>query len=81
MTAAAKEIEEFCEFAEQRMRDVPCDLTLDELYAEWRATNPMSVELDKSVAAVQASLRDLEAGESGRPVEEFFAEFRSRNGL
>jgi hypothetical protein len=37
--------------------------------------------LETNALAVQAALRDLDAGEKGRPIEEFVTEFERRNGI
>jgi hypothetical protein len=54
---------------------------LDDLYAEWRALNPIPDHLKKDVLAVKASLRDMDRGIIGKPIDEFEREFRERNGL
>ena len=41
----------------------------------------MDEELKANVLALEASLRDMEAGETGRLLEEFDAEFGARHGL
>lgn len=81
MANVDEEFASFCKFAEFRLHgDVPTD-SLDTLYAEWRASNPSPELLEIDVRAVRAALRDMEAGQIGRPVEEFMADFRQRNGL
>jgi hypothetical protein len=79
--STADDLQSFYQFAEQRVRSVGSDQTLDQLYAEWRASHPLPDELEQNVRAVQASLRDMDAGETGRPIDEFAAEFRQRNGI
>jgi len=81
MAGTATELLSFYQFAEQRLRNSGCDHTLDELFAEWRACNPPPEELEGNVLAVRASLRDMDNGETGRPIEDFAAEFRQRNGI
>ncbi len=81
MAATTDELQSFYQFAEERVRNGGCDQTLDELYVEWRATNLTREELERNVLAVRASLRDMDAGETGRPIEEFAAEFRQRNRI
>jgi hypothetical protein len=81
MVATTQELQSFYQFAEERLGKGACQQTLDDLYGEWRAGNPMPDELDSNVLAVQAALRDLDRGETGRPIEEFAAEFRQRNGI
>jgi hypothetical protein len=81
MATATQELQSFYQFAEQRLRNGGSDLTLDDLFGEWRACNPMTEELQTNVLAVRAALRDLDAGEKGQPIEEFLAEFERRNGI
>jgi hypothetical protein len=49
--------------------------SLDELYDRWREVYPAA----EDGLAVQASLRDMERGETGRSFEEFAADFHKRN--
>jgi hypothetical protein len=81
IAATAQEFQSFCLFAEQRLRDDQAGESLDDLYIEWRSCNPGPEELETNVLAVRAALRDMDAGETGRPIEEFAAEFQRRNGI
>ncbi len=81
MAATTQELQSFYHFAEARLRRGGCEQTLDDLYAEWRACNPTTEELEANVLAVRAALRDMDEGETGRPIEEFADEFRQRNGI
>jgi hypothetical protein len=76
-----QELQSFYQFADERLRNGGSDQTLDELYSEWRACNPTLEELETNVLAVRASLRDMDRGETGMPLEQFAAEFRKRNGI
>ncbi|HEX5471843.1 MAG TPA: hypothetical protein VFW73_08145 [Lacipirellulaceae bacterium] len=81
MSSAVQDLQSFYKFADERLRDHNGEQSLDQLYAEWRAENPTAKELEENVLAVRASLRDIDDGIIGRPVEEFEREFRERNGL
>lgn len=81
MAVAAQEFQNFCLFAEQRLRNDQAGESLDELYIEWRSCNPSPEELETNVLAIRAALRDMDAGETGRPIDEFAAEFQRRNGI
>jgi len=81
MAATSQELQSFYQFAEQRLQNGRCDLSLDDMYGEWRACNPTSDELETNVLAVRAALRDLDAGEKGQPINEFITEFERRNGI
>jgi hypothetical protein len=81
MPTTTAELQSFYQFAEERLRNGGCDQTLDDLYAEWRACNPLPSELDDNVRALRASLRDMDEGQTGRSLDDFAAEFRQRNGI
>jgi hypothetical protein len=81
MAEAAQELQNFYQFADQRLRGHTGEQSLDQLFAEWRSQNPGPKELQDNVLAVRASLRDMDSGINGRPIDEFELEFRQRNGL
>lgn len=64
------------QFARERIDAGSSPHSIDELYDEWREAHD---SLEDSLA-VAASLRDMEAGDTGRDFESFFAsDFRQRN--
>ena len=77
MVTTEHEIDRFSEFAKTKLKDRSTDVSLDELFDEWRTLNPPS----KDALAIQASIRDMENGETGRPFKQFADEFRKRNNL
>lgn len=81
MSTISEELQSFYQFVELRLHSAHCNDSLDELYAEWRASNRSAAEHDRDVRAIRASLRDMDEGNTGRPIQEFAAEFRQRNGL
>ncbi len=68
-------IEDFAQFAREQVHQRGEDFPIDDLFDEWRMQHPPAEDWQ----AIKASLRDLENGETGRPFEEFAAEFRQRN--
>ena len=70
-------IESFSEFAKAKVDQAGNDLSIDDLYDEWRTQHPPADDL----LAIKASLRDMENGETGRSFDDFAAEFRYRNGI
>jgi len=66
----------FAEFAKNRLRD-DTTLSVDALYQEWHAER----NADEDRLAVEASLRDMENGETGRDMNEFLREFEKKNGI
>ena len=81
MSTVSEDLQSFSQFVELYLRNSSGSETLDDLYTEWRARNPAPADLENDIRAVQASLRDLESGENGRPFDEFAANFRERKGL
>lgn len=67
MTLVQKELESFTKFAHERIDAGKLPQSIDELYDEWREAHA-SVE---DTLAIEASLRDMEAGETGRDFESF----------
>lgn len=67
------QIDDFAQFA-KRLLAGGHNLTIDDLYDQWRR----QALKDTDRLAVQASLRDVEKGERGQPVEEFLADFESQ---
>ncbi len=81
MKVTKQQIENFRSFALKQMGDGGCESTIDELYDRWRLEFPSDDELQEDVLALKASLRDIEAGETGRPLEEFSREFKARHDI
>lgn len=71
-----QEIEDFTSFVKAHLSEGAAT-SLDELYDRWREVHPAM----EDALAVQASLRDMEGGESGRPFGEFVADFSRRNKM
>lgn len=71
-----QEIDDFTSFVKTHL-SAGAATSLDELYDRWREDHPAA----EDALAVQASLRDMERGETGRPFEEFAADFCKRNGI
>lgn len=77
MATSEHEIDSFSEFAKSQLSTRGSDVSLDELFDEWRIVNPPPDD----ALAIKASLRDMERGETGRPFEEFADEIRKQNHL
>lgn len=69
-------IDDFASFAKGKL-SAGVSASIDDLYDEWRESH--GAEEDR--LALEASLRDMAAGETGRPFAEFAGEFRKRNDL
>lgn len=73
-----KEIESFSSFALYQASVSGDELTLDDLYQQWRAENPTPATRETDLQAVKAALLALEDGDRGTPAGELSAELRSR---
>lgn len=74
MEPLIQELKEFTQFATSQSAEGD---TLDDLFDRWRESHNRGIDRQ----AVEASLRDMELGETGRPFEEFANEFRIQKGL
>ena len=81
LKVTARQIDDFRSFALKQMGYGGCESTIDELYDRWRLECPNDDELREDVSALKASLRDMEAGETGRPIEEFSRDFKARHDI
>ena len=73
-TSLEKTIDDFARFAKSHSTE---DVTIDELYDRWRENTFKDID----ALAVQASLHDMERGETGRPFDKFADEFRKKNSI
>jgi hypothetical protein len=76
MTTAAQELASFTIYAQQRIDSGELDLSLDELFDQWRAENPSNELYAENVAAIQASLNDFRNGQRGTIAGEHSAQLR-----
>lgn len=77
MATTELDIDRFARFAKERIASGCAELSIDELFDQWRIQHPP----EEDTLAIQASLRDIERGETGRPFDEFAREFRKRNDI
>ncbi len=78
MADIARVLAAFQKFALSQIVNRSSDVTIDELFDDWRRLNPIDQEFLDSTRAIAASLRDLEAGETGRAAEVVLEELKSR---
>ncbi len=76
MSSTEQDIANFTQFALQRIESGERDLTIDDLFHQWRLENPSDEEYAENVTAVQASIRDYQAGERGTVAGEHSAMLR-----
>ncbi len=72
-----RQVDEFSRFAKARISSGASYTSLAELLEEWHTEHPSPDDL----LAIQASLRDMERGETGKSFDDFAAEFRTQNGF
>ena len=75
------QVESFYRFAIAQIQASNSPKTVDELYDQWRFENQTSEEFEENVAAIQASIDDLNRGNAGLDFDEVIAEVRSRHNL
>jgi hypothetical protein len=80
MTTAAQELASFTIYAQQRIDSGERDLSLDELFDQWRAENPSNELYAENVAAIQASIDDFKNGQRGTIAGEHSAQLRRGAG-
>jgi hypothetical protein len=76
-----RELSQFREFIAKKIAEGEQSISPEEALEEWRALNPTTEELAESVAAVRQALADMEAGDTGEPLDDLLAEIRARHGL
>ena len=76
MSTLEQEFDDFAAFVKGNLAS-STGATMDDLYDRWRETRPAR----EDELAIKASLDDMAAGVTGRPFEEFEADFCERNGI
>jgi hypothetical protein len=72
------ELDAFHRFVGVQLANGGSTLTPEECLDLWRSQHPLDEEIDAGIEAIQEALDDMEAGDSGQPLEEFLAEFRAQ---
>ncbi len=75
--ATQEQIESFHRIASEQLRQGAHALSMSELFDLWETQNLTSAEYDENVAAIQASINDMLAGETGRDAAEMIQEVRT----
>jgi hypothetical protein len=81
MATAEQELASFTSFARQVIDSGQRDLSIEELFDQWRAENPSDEQYTENVAAVQASIEDFKQGQRGTIVGEHSAQLRRQFDL
>lgn len=65
MSTAQQDLDSFANYVRQQIETGQRDLTIDELFDQWRAENPSDEQYAENVSAVNASIQDFKSGERG----------------
>lgn len=81
MATAEQELASFTSYARQIIDSGQRDVSIDELFDQWRAENPSDEQYAENVAAIQASIEDFKNGERGTIAREHSAQLRREFGV
>lgn len=81
MTTTEQDLNSFTNYARQFISAGRRDLSLDELFDQWRMENPSDESHAENLAAINASIREFKAGERGTLAGEHSAQLRQRFGV
>ena len=74
--ATRAQLDSFYEFATKQLENGGKGKTVDELYDQWRFENLTVEDMAENVAAIQASIDDMNSGERGREAGDVVRELR-----
>jgi hypothetical protein len=81
MSSTEHDLTSFSNFARHAIASGQIDLSIDELFDQWRVENPSDVLYTENVAAIRASLNDFKSGERGTAAGEHSSQLRREFGL
>ena len=81
MPTSVQQLQSFHLYASARIQNGGAVLEIDDLFDKWKNRNPDPKQLTDDALAVRASLRDIERGETGQPVEDVIREIRVKYNL
>lgn len=80
MPSTQEQVESFYRFATEQLGNGGTEKSIDELYDQWRLESLNSDELDEDVAAVRASIQDMNGGAVRRNAHSVIGEIRQELG-
>jgi hypothetical protein len=80
MATTEQELASFTSYARSRIESGQGELSIEELFDQWRAENPSEEQYAESVAAIQASIEDFKNGDRGTVAGEHSAQLRREFG-
>lgn len=78
--ATKEQIDSFHQFALQRIANGGSELTVDELYDQWRVEHLSERERAEVHAAIRTGIQEADQG-LGRPADEFIADMRKKHNI
>ncbi len=75
------DLESFRRFIDEQLVNGGDRLSPEEALRLWRGTHPTREDHARNIEAVQEAIADMEAGDRGRPFDEFIEEFRKKHGI
>jgi hypothetical protein len=81
MATAEQDLDSFTSYARHRIESGQRDLSIDELFDQWRAENPSDEQYAEDIAAIQASIQDFKNGGRGTIAGEHSAQLRREFGV
>ena len=78
MTTTQQELNSFTSYAQQIILSGRHDLSIDELFDQWRTENPSDESYAENLAAINASIRDFKDGERGTIAGDHSMQLRSQ---
>jgi len=81
MATVVHDLASFTQYARQLIDRGGRDLSIDELFDQWRAENPSDEQYAENVAAINASLADFKNGQRGTIAGEHSAQLRREFGV
>jgi hypothetical protein len=80
-TDSNHELLSFHQFVAEQLNTGGLRLSPEEALEAWRLRNRSPEEYAEDVQAIREALADMDAGDTGTPLEVFLAEFRKRHNL
>jgi hypothetical protein len=78
---AYQDLQSFHQFIGQQLESGQARLSPEEALEAWRLQHRSPEEYSEDVQAIREALADMEAGDTGTPLDVFLAEFRKRHKL
>jgi hypothetical protein len=81
MSTIEQDLDHFTHYARQQIESGRQDLSIDQLFDQWRVENPSDEQYAEDVAAVRASIDDFKGGHRGTIAGEHSAQLRREFGV